>query len=60
MVANLFGVDGTAIEKTLESLSKDGIEGFINIKVENTVSKSKGDTVFKAVYWIGSACSSFN
>jgi hypothetical protein len=56
MMTDLLPIDWAAIDKSLESLSQNGIEGFFNIKVQNTVSKGKSNTVFESFNGVIEAC----
>jgi hypothetical protein len=47
MMANLLTINWAAIDEALECLSKDRIEGFLNIKVKNTISKSECYALFE-------------
>lgn len=58
MVADLFSIDRTAIDETLESFSQNGIKGLIDIEVEYTGSEGKGHTSLKPPYSSHSTCAS--
>ncbi len=49
MVTDLLCVDGTAIDESLEGLSKNRVEGFFNIKIKDAVGKGKSNAVLESL-----------
>lgn len=47
-MTDLLAVDWTSIYETLECLSKDGIKGFLDVEVKDTICKSESYALFKA------------
>ena len=47
VMADLFCVDWAAIDKTLKGLSKNRVEWFLHVEIENTVGECKDNTTFE-------------
>lgn len=60
MMADLLGINGAAINKSLKSLSKNRIEWFLNVKVKNAVGKCKGNTLFESFNGVAGTCFSLD
>lgn len=49
-MADLLSVDRTPIDESLESLAQNRVERLLDVEVQDAVCKSKGNTVFEALY----------
>ena len=50
-MADLFSVDRTPIDESLESLAQNRVERLLDVEVQDAVRKSKGNAVFEALNW---------
>ena len=52
MMADLFGVDGAAIDEALEGLTEDGVKSLIDVEIQHTIGKRKGHAVLEPLHSI--------
>lgn len=50
MMADLLSINRASVDEALEGLTQNWIEGLLDVKVQDTVGKSKGYTVLEALY----------